>query len=173
MHRAFCRSEGTSTISARAPSGSGIYSISLGEAVRLTMSSVILLTRKLSGVTIPETTLSPSPQLASIAMLERSPLDGLRVNITPAVRELAIFCTPTLMRTFSCGKPMARRYEMARGVNRLDQQMAVRIMTDTDERTHSVVSCWPANEAPGRSSAVALERTATGRAGAPQSAHNL
>ncbi len=58
---------------------------------------------------------------------------------------------------------------MARGVNRLDQQMAVRIMTDTDERTHSVVSCWPANEAPGRSSAVALERTATGDNRTPRS----
>ena len=39
-----------------------------------------------SGVTSPETSAEPSPQVASIATTERSPVTGDRVNITPAAR---------------------------------------------------------------------------------------
>ena len=40
--------------------------------------------RKLSGITIPATTASPSPQLASI-IRSSAPVTGFCVNITPAV----------------------------------------------------------------------------------------
>ena len=49
------------------------------------------------GVTSPETTASPSPQEASIATWERSPVLGLSVNATPADLGSTIFCTPTDM----------------------------------------------------------------------------
>ena len=51
-----------------------------------TTSSMTLSTSRLSGVTVPLTTLSPSPKLASIAIFERSPLDGFSVIATPAAR---------------------------------------------------------------------------------------
>ena len=73
------------------------------------MSSVTLLTTKWSGVTSPDTTDSPNPKFESITITERSPLAGWMVNITPAVYELAIFCTPTLMARPSSSKPLLAR----------------------------------------------------------------
>ena len=51
--------------------------------------------RRLSGVTWPETTISPTPHEASTTILERSPLVGSIVIATPATRALTIFCTAT------------------------------------------------------------------------------
>ena len=65
--------------------------------VRSVISPITLSTRKLSGVTEPLTTASPSPHEASIATCERSPLRGLRVNATPEVRGITICWMPTLI----------------------------------------------------------------------------
>ena len=73
------------------------YSRVFAEIVRLVMVPITLSTRKLSGVTSPLTTASPKPQDASMAICDRSPLVGLRVNATPAARGVTICCTPTLI----------------------------------------------------------------------------
>ena len=57
-----------------------------------------LSTVKRSGSTSPETRASPTPQVDSITIFERSPLTGLSVKSTPAERAGTIRCTPTLMR---------------------------------------------------------------------------
>jgi hypothetical protein len=57
---------------------------SLTPTRRPVISPVTLLTVKLSGVTSPPTRADPSPQVPSMATTERSPVTGLRVNITPA-----------------------------------------------------------------------------------------
>ena len=64
---------------------------------REVMSPITLSTRKLSGVTEPLTTASPSPQEASMATWERSPFSGLSVKATPDVRGITICWTPTLI----------------------------------------------------------------------------
>ena len=64
---------------------------------REVMSPITLSTRKLSGVTEPLTTASPSPHEASIATWERSPFSGLSVKATPDVRGITICWTPTLI----------------------------------------------------------------------------
>ena len=132
------------------------------------MSSVILLTTKWSGVTSPETTDSPKPKFESITITERSPLPGCSVNITPAVNELAIFCTPTLIASCASPKPRLARYAMARPVYRLEMQRRMWQSTSSTPRIQRKVSCWPAKLAPGRSSVVALDLTATGNAGMQQ-----
>jgi hypothetical protein len=68
-----------------------------------------LLTVKLSGVTSPDTRAEPRPQVASIATTERSPVTGLRVNITPAERGDSIRCTTTPMARPSSPVPWRRR----------------------------------------------------------------
>jgi hypothetical protein len=71
----------------------------LALTVRRVMTLITLSTRKLSGVTSPDTTPSPNPQALSMATADRSPLPGLRVNATPADRGLTIFCTATHIST--------------------------------------------------------------------------
>ena len=68
-----------------------------------------LSTCRLSGVTSPETTSSPSPHAASITIVERSPLDGSTVIATPAVFASTIFCTATAIDRPSFGMPARRR----------------------------------------------------------------
>ncbi len=81
----------------------------LGEIVRLWTSRMTLSTRKLSGVTSPDTTASPNPKLESMATWDRSPSLGLRVNATPAADGSTINCTPTLMAIISWSWPVSWR----------------------------------------------------------------
>ena len=85
------------------------YSRVLAEIVRLVIAPMTLSTRKLSGVTSPLTTASPKPQDASMAICDRSPFSGLRVNATPAARGLTICCTPTLIAAPCCRYPRSSR----------------------------------------------------------------
>src|SRR5512138_1639322 len=62
---------------------------------------------------------------------------------------------------------MLARYEIACGVHRLAQHFWTCSITAVTPQTCRKVSCWPAKDADGRSSAVALERTATASSGAP------
>ena len=75
----------------------------------MVISPVILLMMNESGVTSPETSAEPSPQVASIATTERSPVTGDRVNITPAARGATIRCTTTAIETPASGSPRRRR----------------------------------------------------------------
>ena len=72
-------------------------------------SPVTLLTTKESGVTSPLTTAEPRPQLASMATTERSPVSGLRVNITPELRDPTICCTTTAIARSVSGMPRRSR----------------------------------------------------------------
>ena len=85
------------------------YSRVLAEIVRLVIVPMTLSTRKLSGVTSPLTTASPKPQDASMAICDRSPFSGLRVNATPAARGRTICCTPTLIATLARPYPRSSR----------------------------------------------------------------
>jgi hypothetical protein len=97
---------GTSTTP---PLGAGAWRIALSEISRTGISPVILPTTQRSGVTSPPTTAEPSPQAPSIVITERSPVVGLRVNITPAVRASTIVCTTTAIATADSGMPFRRR----------------------------------------------------------------
>ena len=95
------RSASISTFST-APSAVSRYSIPLSEISRATTSRSTLSIRKLSGVTSPATTASPSPQEASMATCDRSPVVGFRVKATPEATGSTIFCTPTDMAMEAC-----------------------------------------------------------------------
>ena len=58
--------------------------------MRSVISILALSTRKLSGVTVPCTTYSPSPQEPSIRILLSLPVTRSTVNITPAALENTI-----------------------------------------------------------------------------------
>ena len=73
------------------------------------ISPVTLLITHESGVTSPETSAEPSPQVPSIATTERSPVTGDRVNITPAARGATMRCTTTAIATPASGRPRRRR----------------------------------------------------------------
>jgi hypothetical protein len=79
------------------------------EISRVVISPVILPTTQRSGVTSPPTTAEPRPQAPSIVITDRSPVNGLRVNITPAVRASTMRCTTTAMETPLSGTPRRRR----------------------------------------------------------------
>jgi len=91
------------------PFGVTEWARSLTPTRRPVISPVTLLTVKLSGVTSPDTRAEPRPQVASIATTERSPVTGLRVNITPAERGDSIRCTTTPMARPSSPMPWRRR----------------------------------------------------------------
>ena len=73
------------------------------------ISPVILPTTQRSGVTSPPTTAEPSPKAPSMVITERSPVVGLRVNITPAARASTMDCTTTAMATSRSAMPRCRR----------------------------------------------------------------
>ena len=73
--------------------------MALSEMSRTEISPVIFPTTQRSGVTSPLTSAEPSPQAPSMVITDRSPLSGLRVNITPAVRASTMICTTTAMAT--------------------------------------------------------------------------
>ncbi len=81
----------------------------LSEMSRTLISPVILPITKRSGVTSPPTTAEPNPHAPSMVITERSPVVGLRVNITPAVRASTMRCTTTAMLTPASGTLRRRR----------------------------------------------------------------
>ena len=72
-----------------------------------------------------------------------------------------ICCTPTDSPTSECSKPWCTRYAMARSLNSDANTSCSAARRSRSPRTLRNVACWPANEASGRSSAVADDRTAT------------
>ena len=82
---------------------------SLVPTLRPVISPVTLLTVKLSGVTSPATRAEPSPQVPSMATTERSPVTGLRVNMTPAARVLSMRWMTTAIARPCSGSPIRRR----------------------------------------------------------------
>jgi len=122
---------------------------------------------KWSGLTAPETMASPRPGLASITSSVRRPVTGLAVNITPATAASSLRCTATARCTARCWMPRWARYTTARSVNSEDQHSRTASSSAFSPTTLSSVSCCPANDASGRSSAVADERTATGGSSPP------
>src|ERR1700683_3630174 len=97
---------------------------------------------------------------------------GSAVNRIPAACGNSICCTTTAMWTFRWSKPFRRRYVTARSVNREAQHRLTSCRIAANPTTFRYVSCWPAKEAVGRSSAVALDRTAQA-AGPPHRAAGL
>ena len=87
-------------------------------------------------------------------------MTGLAVKRMPAACGKTICCTTTAMWTFRWSKPFRRRYVTARSVNSEAQHRLTRWRIAADPTTFRYVSCWPAKEAVGKSSAVALDRTA-------------
>ena len=81
----------------------------LSEMWRTEISPVILEMTKRSGVTSPLTSAEPKPQVASRVTTERSPVSGLRVNITPAERASTMRCTTTAIATVFSGIRCLRR----------------------------------------------------------------
>src|SRR5580658_1423382 len=126
------------------------------------ISPVILPTTYLSGVTSPLTTAEPSPQLASTTTTERSPVLGLRVNITPEQRESIMRWITTPIASPCSGSFNRRRYITDSTAYRLAQHLRTCSITESTPRTHRYVSCSPAKLASALSSLVALERMATG-----------
>ena len=103
------RSSGTSPSTTPAPEGSGWCHRVLVATVRRLISPVILLATNESGVTSPPTTAEPRPQLASMATTERSPVSGLRVNMTPELRAPTICWTTTAIARSVSGMPRRNR----------------------------------------------------------------
>src|SRR6476620_2890022 len=111
-------------------------------------------------MTRPETTASPSPQLASITR-SSAPLIGFWVNITPATSGSRSDCTttPTLGRT---NWPFFWRYVIAESELADHQTSHTAAVTSAAEGTLRSVMCWPAKLASAPSSPTADERTANG-----------
>ena len=116
-------------------------------------------TIKRSGVTSPDTTDSPSPQLDSTA--SSSGRVGLTVNMTPETSASIILCTTTAIASVASSMPWSYRYAIARSDHSDAQQVRIFSNNSDGSSTFRNVSCCPAKLASGRSSAVADERTAT------------
>ena len=69
-----------------------------------------------SGVTCPDTTDSPSPQLPSTTSVPRSPVTGSRVNATPAERASTSSSTPTARSCTRSGRGAAEPAPVGQGV---------------------------------------------------------
>src|SRR5438105_15691582 len=109
---------------------------------------------------MPDTSASPSPKLASIDVTFRLPVTVSAVKRMPAACGKTTCCTTTAMLTFRWSKPLRRRYVTARSVKSDAQHLLTCWRIAAGPTTLRYVSCWPANEAVGKSSAVALDRTA-------------
>ena len=85
------------------------------------------------------------------------------VNATPAEAksERTIVCTPTERATAMWSNLLRTRYLMARSLNKDTKHFWQASTTWWAPCTFRNESCWPAKLAVGRSSAVALLRTAT------------
>ena len=91
------------------------------------------------------------------------PLSVSSVNMTPeqARSLLTMRCTPTESAFPICSNPLWALYAMARSVNRLAKHWRMAFRIAVSPLTLSIVSCCPANDAPSRSSEVALDLMAT------------
>ena len=69
-------------------------------------------------------------------------------------------CTPADKATSAWVKPLCTRYEIARSLYSEANTCFIASSTLSMPTTFRNVSCWPANDASGKSSAVAEERTA-------------
>ena len=69
-------------------------------------------------------------------------------------------CIPADKATSAWAKPLCTRYEMARSLYREAKTIRILCNTSSIPAIFKKVSCCPANEASGKSSAVAEERTA-------------
>ena len=67
---------------------------------------------------------------------------------------------PADKATSAWAKPLCTRYEIARSLYKEAKTIRIFCKTSSIPATFRKVSCWPANEASGKSSAVADERTA-------------
>ena len=76
-------------------------------------------------------------------------------------------CTPAERATTLCSKPWCTRYAIARSLYNDAKTSLIAIRTLSIPRIFKKVSCCPAKEASGKSSAVAEERTATAMSGLP------
>ena len=129
-------------------------------------------------MTSPDTTASPKPHDASIAISDRSPFCGLRVKATPATSASTICWTATPIAGPVPSPRVRRRVEpragsaIARSVNRLAQHRRTAARTSAAPRTHRYVSCSPAKLASGASSPTADDRTATGTSAVPHRRHS-
>ncbi len=99
----------------------------------------------------------------------RKPESVSSVNITPLepTSLRTMYWTPAESATSECSKPWWTRYEIARSLNSDANTSCTAFTTASLPRTLSSVSCCPANDASGRSSAVADERTATATSARP------
>ena len=68
----------------------------------------------MSGVTVPLTMLSPSPQLALTTSSSRLPVIGLALKTTADASAGTICCTSTAILVSSIDNPCLRRYSIAR-----------------------------------------------------------
>ena len=118
--------------------------------------------RKLSGITRPATTTSPSPQLASMSRSSVL-LIGFCVKSTPATAGSRSdwTTTPTLGRV---KRPTRWRYVIAESEFADHQISRMAARRSSTEGTLSSVRCWPAKLASAPSSSAADERTASGPA---------
>jgi len=73
----------------------------------------------------PPTTLSPKPKLASMIILEVSPVLGSAVNKTPAERAFTILTTATPMGSLSSDTPTRFLADKDLGLNVLDQTFII------------------------------------------------
>ena len=88
---------------------------------------------------------------------------GLAVNSTPAATGSTIRCTTTPIRDRVVGDAGGLAVgDRALGSTATSQHRRTASISASAPLTFSTVSCWPAKLACGRSSAVALDRTATG-----------
>ena len=108
----------SSTGSRRRPSGTGRSVVpapvatvmtSLPAVVRVTTRPVAVSTARSSVVTVPETTDSPRPHAALMAVRSRRPVVGSAVNITPAASASTISCTTTASATSEGSMPRRAR----------------------------------------------------------------
>ena len=81
-----------------------------------------------------------------MAMIERSSVVGLRVNITPATSASTACWTQTLMPTVPtpCPRDNRAREDSACGEKELAQHRRTASSTSASPRTHRYVSCCPA-----------------------------
>jgi hypothetical protein len=116
--------------------------------------------RNVSGITLPDTTTSPSPHAASTSRSSACVI-GFWVNMTPAVSAARSDCTttPTLGRV---NNPTRCRYVIAESELADHQICRTAAATSSIDGTLSSVRCWPAKLASAPSSSTADDRTASG-----------
>jgi hypothetical protein len=156
--RLACFRSSSSTATSRVPPVTGMTFRCLLPSCRNFTFRLALSTAKVSGVTRPLTTDSPSPKFAFTTARSEAPLTGSRVKQTPAASEATSCCTTTAPRKSRI--PRSRRYWRAWGLRKEAQHRSSASATSRKPFTPRTESYCPAKLAPSRSSATAEERTA-------------